>query len=143
MQDGSRWPETGWVGKTGRSVQVDMSQVKSCAKCHRSDVPVYRHHKGYDSLLGEFNRGIATNYGRYLDCVPLCFDHHCEIHFIYVRYTENWVNHTASGARIFRRILIGVCDDWLAGKIPTPSIPKAFVREFKRSLAKWERNREK
>lgn len=143
--DSESWAEQ-WVQLgASRRVTVDTRDAwptrQPCAKCGQIKETTYRHHKGYDSYVGQWNKGIAFNYYKWLDCVPLCFNCHCTIHFIYNRYCQNWVNHTARGAVLFRKVLIGVCDDWLAGRIPTPSVPKAFKQEFARSLKKWERKR--
>ena len=124
---------------TPRVVQVDTTQTKGCKSCGRSDTPIYRHHKGFDSLTGQWNKAILYAYGEYKDCVDLCFDCNCEIHFIYEPYIEKWFNHTPQGARAFRAKLITVCDEWLSGKIPRKKVPKAYYRQFLHSLRKWQK----
>jgi hypothetical protein len=131
------WQEQ-WDRKAKRTVQVNTEETKACAKCGRSNIPVYRHHAGNDGFLGRFNKAIRFGYNRWLDCVPLCFDHHMEIHYLYDQRLRNWLNHTPLGARAMRATLIGVCQDWLAGKIKSPQIPKAYRRQFERSLAEWK-----
>jgi len=134
------WAEM-WARRESRRVTVDTSQAweTECNKCHKRK-PIYRHHKGFDSFLGHYNKGIGRNYLKWLDCVRLCEDCHCEIHFIYERYTDNWVNRSPRGATIFRAVLIGVCDDWLAGRIRPPSVPKVYRKRFHQSLLDWQRS---
>lgn len=127
-----------------RTAQVSTADVeKSCAKCHTAVPPIFRHHKGCDGYLGHFNKGILGNYKKYLDCVHLCFECHCTVHYIYERWLQNWVNRTPLGAKKMRKILIGVCDDWLAGRIKTPQVPTAYKTNFRRSHAEWLRTVEK
>lgn len=125
-----------------RLASLDTSEVRACAKCGATQPPLYRHHKGFDSMLGWYNKGIRFRYYDYLDCVTLCFQHHLEIHFIYQRYTDRWVNRTPRGALSFRHQLIKVCDSWLEGKIATPKIPKTFSVRFQTSLDEWEKVRD-
>jgi hypothetical protein len=121
-----------------RIVSVDTKDAKCCAKCgvpSSTRTPITRHHKGYDSLMGQYNRGIAKGYMAFRDCVNLCLDCHCTIHYIYEPYLTKWLNHSAAGARLMRTTLIGICDRWLKGAIATPKVPKTYKRQF---LASWE-----
>jgi len=134
------WREM-WEARKSRKARLDTTNLRECTKCHRSDKPVFRHHKGFDSLTGLHNKSIIMSYHKYLDCTLLCEDCHCEIHFIYERYVKNWINRTAHGARQFRVVLIGVCDDWLAGRVKTPSIPAVYRKRFHQSLLDWQRRK--
>jgi hypothetical protein len=126
-----------------RSVSIDLSQVRYCAKCGSLTPPLCRHHKGFDSLVGIYNIGINRAYDKFRDCVDLCLDCHATIHFIYEPYVEQWVNRTPRGAAHFRKVLIGVCDKWLAEKIPTPKIPKSYLQKFRESFKEWQRSQGK
>lgn len=130
-----------WARRESRRITVDMTQAfeTECNKCHKRR-SIYRHHKGMDSFLGYYNRAIGYRYYKWLDCVRLCEDCHCEIHFIYERYVANWVNRTPRGATRFRAVLIGVCDDWLAGRVKSPTIPKVYRKRFHKSLLDWQRS---
>lgn len=129
------------IAKAGlsRKVTVDTSQVQACAKDPSHKGPFFRHHKGFDSFTGLWNKGILFHYHEYRDCVRLCEDCHCEIHWIYEPYVEKWFNHTAAGAVTFRKRLIEICGEWLSGKIKSQSVPKAYRRQFHSSLKKWQR----
>lgn len=137
------WAEM-WAKRGSRRITVDTSEAfeTECNKCHQRK-SIYRHHKGFDSLTGLYNKAIGYRYYKWLDCVRLCEDCHCEIHFIYERYVKNWVNRTAKGAKQFRDVLIGVCDDWLAGRIKSPTVPKAFRKQFHQSLLAWRKKAHK
>lgn len=123
-----------------RIVTVDTKGAKCCTKCgvpSSPKTPITRHHKGFDSLMGKYNRGIARGYMAFRDCVDLCLDCHCTIHYIYEGYlaTDKWINRSPAGARLMRDTLIGVCDRWLKGAIATPKVTKAYKKQF---LASWE-----
>lgn len=126
-----------------RRVTVDTTEArKLCRKCDKwssKKHPIYRHHMGCDSYVGIWNKGILYNYRKWLDCVDLCEDCHCEIHFIYEPYIGNWINRTARGAVVMRAKLIEVCREWLAGKIKTPKIPAGYKKDFHRSLLAWQK----
>lgn len=127
-----------------RSVAISTEDIrKVCEKCGTSAPPIFRHHKGCDGLLGRFSKNILRRYHEWLDCVYLCMDCHCAIHFIYERWFKNWMNYTPGGANKLRGILIGVCDDWLADRLKTPTVPKKYQREFRKSHAIWLKKVEK
>jgi len=112
-----------------------MSESPICRKCGK--LPAFRHHKGNDGFFGQYNKSILRNYQKFLDSVRLCFDCHCIIHYIYDTRMALWMNRTPQGATQARGVCISVCDDWLAGKIPTPKVPKKYIAEFKRSFDEW------
>ncbi len=123
-----------------RKVSVDTSEMKQCAKCKVTNTYIYRHHKGNDGYLGWFNRGIARNYKRFLECVDLCFDCHCEIHFHYdTVYMRVWFAKNARGATRLRKTLIQYCNDWLVGKGKALTVPNKYKRQFAKSLKDWEK----
>lgn len=148
VQPRLQWPTTGWAEVPGlpapwqpnkRMVHVDTTADRTtCRKCGKKG-HVYRHHKGFDSFTGQYNKGIGVNYSRYLDCVAICEDCHCEIHFIYEPYVDAWHMRTPRGASAFRKKLIGICDDWLAGLIKSPSVPKSYRKNFHKGLVLWRR----
>lgn len=128
-----------------RRVTVDTTSTHWCAKCglpSSKSTPITRHHKGYDSLVGKFHRGISLRYLSWLDCVYLCLECHCIIHFIYEPYLEKWINRSPMGANLMRSTLIGVCDKWLSGAIATPKIPKAYRKQFFQSWESWKLSEE-
>lgn len=116
--------------------------MRRCRKCNRADGPIDRHHKGYDSLTGRYNKSIGFRYHEFLDCVELCVECHCEIHLVYQPYVDKWINRSPKGAAKFRKKLIEVCDQWLAGKIKSPTIPPLHLAQWKaqRELFLKERN---
>lgn len=128
-----------------RRVTVDTTQARKicrkqgCGVWSNEKHPIYRHHMGCDSYVGIWNRGILYNYGKYLDCVELCEEHHCEIHYIYEPYLAQWVNRTPEGAKVMRTKLIEVCNKWLVGTIPSPKVPKAYSDKFHRKLLEWQK----
>lgn len=120
-------------------MKVDTTGIRYCAKCGSTAPPLFRHHKGCDGLLGRYNRGIAANYHRWLDCILLCLEHHCEIHYIYNKQVLNkWLNRTPSGARRIRRHLIKVCDKWLEGKMKPVEVPAEYRAEFEDRFETWK-----
>jgi hypothetical protein len=123
-----------------RRISLDTTEVRACAKCGTSQPPLYRHHKGFDSMLGVYNRSIGFQYYQYRDCVILCYGHHLEIHYIYQKTVDQWVDRSPRGAVRIRKVFIGICDQWLQGKIKTPRIPKTFALKFKTSLDEWEKS---
>lgn len=128
-----------------RLIHVDTTEARECKnpRCSRTETRLNRHHKGYDSLVGRYNIGIGTRYASFQDCVDLCLECHAIIHYIYEPYVAQWVNRSPNGAKHFRKVLIKVCDDWLAGKLKTPKVPKRYIREFRENYEEWLRNQEK
>lgn len=116
---------------------VKTSDVWGCRKCGRN-VETFRHHKGNDGLLKLYNKRIARQYYDYLDCVRLCQDCHCEIHYLYdkliLRY---WLDKTPRGANTIRKRCIKLADRWLAGDVEAPEIPEEFKQGFSESLEEW------
>src|SRR5256885_15841854 len=132
-----------WAKRSSRRVTVDTTQARQCKKCTASDKPVYRHHKGFDSYVGLWNKRILFSYYLWLNCVPLCEDCHCAIHYLYEPYLTKWKNRTPKGAKTFREKLIAICDEWLLGKRPSPRVPKEYREAFHQSLLDWQKGRGK
>lgn len=118
---------------------IDTTLARHCAKCDTNEPPLFRHHKGCDGLLGQFNKGIVGNYQKWLECVDLCMKHHCEIHYLYnVTFLDHWINRSPQGARAVRKKLVALCNRWLAGKVKVPTLPNYYLREFAAGFESWK-----
>ena len=113
-------------------LRIDLTEVPHCSKCKTSKVVISRHHMGYDSYLGIYNRRIARDYDKFLDCTPLCDECHMEIHWIYIPIVKDWKVWTFAGVAVLRAKLIEVCLAWLNGVHP---LHKPISAEFR---AKWQ-----
>ena len=121
---------------------LNLAEGKVCAKCGMAEPPIFRHHKGNDAYLAHFDKRISFNYDRYLDCAYLCFDHHCEIHWLYEqRLIRFWVDWTPNGAQRMRKKCLDLCNKWLKGRIKSSRIPKEFREQFIRSFEEFSRVR--
>ena len=121
-------------------LSANLGNVKTCAKCGSSG-PTHRHHKGCDGLLGVYSPDIRRDYDKFLDCVLLCFDCHCTVHYLYdVWYLFAWKPSAEAAAKL-RPKLIKLCERWLVDEIPTPRVPKTRRAKFKRSFDKWREDK--
>lgn len=120
-------------------LKVNLSSGKACAKCGTPVGPIFRHHMGNDAFLGKFNKRISFNYQKFLDCVYLCLDHHCEIHYLYdTLILKFWVDRTPNGAWRIRQKCIKFCQRWLIGRIPSPTVPAEYRKLFAKNFEAYK-----
>lgn len=121
-------------------IQIDLTNAITChgPACSNAQ-DVCRHHKGFDSLIGRYNSGVASRYLLYLDCVPLCPECHCLIHYHYQKLVRSHRDWSASGVLKLRAKLIKYCDKWLAGNLKLKRPPKKFKQQFMRGYREWKK----
>ena len=120
-------------------IEIDLTSAITChgPSCSNA-TDISRHHKGYDSLIGRYNHNIARQYSLYLDCVPLCPECHCTIHYHYQKLVRNHRDWSASGVLKLRAKLIKYCDKWLKGSIKLKKPTKKFKQQFISSYRSWK-----
>lgn len=121
-------------------ISLDLTDAITChgpGCTHATDIS--RHHKGYDSLIGRYNDGVARRYSLYLDCVPLCPECHCLIHYHYQKIVRAHRDWSASGVLKLREKLIRYCDKWLSGKLKLKKPPKKFKQQFLKGYREWKK----
>lgn len=124
------------------SINVSEVRPRTCSKCGKAK-SLFRHHMGNDRQLGNYNDKIYKNYFKYLDCTFICNKCHMVIHFIYIPICQEWTDWSPAGAMKLRAKLIGICQLWLAGKVPNPEVTRIFKDKWQQSFLDWQRSRGK